>query len=355
MSVDFIIVGQGICGTFLHWYLSEAGFSCMVIDEDRENTATKTAAGIINPVTGRRIVQTWMIEQLIEFSKRAYGSLGSCLGINLITETTIVDFFPTVQMRMAFLERIEEKAEYLTIGKNDHQYDDWFHAELGFGVIAPAFLVQLNKLLPAYRAFLKLRGELIESNFNNSLAEYRSSKILYENIEAQKIFFCDGIDSAKSPFFRLLPFAPNKGEMLTISCKGIPANCIFKKGLNLVPVEKDIFWVGSSYEWSFENDQPTSSFLKYATDILKKWLKVPFDILDHRASIRPATLERRPFAGFHPINSRIGILNGMGTKGCTLAPYFASQIAENCISQKPILPEADISRFANTLRRNVIE
>jgi glycine/D-amino acid oxidase-like deaminating enzyme len=67
--------------------------------------------------------------------------------------------------------------------------------------------------------------------------------------------------------------------------------------------------------------------------------------------VRPATLERRPFAGFHPLFPVIGLLNGMGTKGCSLAPYFAHQLADHMIDQKPLLPEADIVRFRKVLSR----
>jgi glycine/D-amino acid oxidase-like deaminating enzyme len=56
-------------------------------------------------------------------------------------------------------------------------------------------------------------------------------------------------------------------------------------------------------------------------------------------------LERRPFVGLHPQNPRLGILNGMGTKGCSLAPYFARQLVRHLLYKEPIHPEASVSRF----------
>lgn len=70
MSVDFILVGQGICGTLLSWFLHREGKSYVVIDEDKENTSSKVAAGAINPVTGRRYVSTWMADVLHPFAKK---------------------------------------------------------------------------------------------------------------------------------------------------------------------------------------------------------------------------------------------------------------------------------------------
>jgi len=39
----------------------------------------------------------------------------------------------------------------------------------------------------------------------------------------------------------------------------------------------------------------------------------------------------------------------MGTKGCSLAPYFAKQLSGNISSNKPILPEVNISCFKKIL------
>jgi len=112
-----------------------------------------------------------------------------------------------------------------------------------------------------------------------------------------------------------------------------------------------LHWIGSNYLWEFENDQPTEQFRKQVEALLKNWLNVPFKIVDHKASVRPANIERRPFVGFHPTHKNIGILNGMGTKGCSLAPYFARQLVDNLINEKEILPEADIKSFSNILSR----
>ncbi|WP_431217771.1 FAD-dependent oxidoreductase [Puia sp. P3] len=126
---------------------------------------------------------------------------------------------------------------------------------------------------------------------------------------------------------------------------------VFKKGISLAPWQDGFYWVGSSYEWSFETDGPTAAFRERTDLLLKNWIKLPFRIVDHFASVRPATVERRPFVGFHPVYSRVGILNGMGTKGCSLAPYFARQLAQHIVGGSPIRPDADVRRFTKLLSR----
>ena len=175
--------------------------------------------------------------------------------------------------------------------------------------------------------------------------------MIYKNIKAEKIIFCDGINSSLSPFLKNLPFALNKGEIILIKSDNIPSTHIFKKGMMLTSIENDLYWIGSNYLWEFSDDQPTEQFRKQTELLLQTWLKVPFKIVDHKASVRPANIERRPFVGFHPAYKNIGILNGMGTKGCSLAPFFAKQLSDHLTHTNKILPEADIKRFAKILTR----
>ena len=121
----------------------------------------------------------------------------------------------------------------------------------------------------------------------------------------------------------------------------------------LVPLATPgLWWVGANYAWDFDNEEPTEDFRNKTEALLNSWLKIPFTITDHLCGIRPATLERRPFVGIHPQHPGIAILNGLGTKGCSLAPYFAKQLVNNFIRNKPISPEADINRFAKVLSRS---
>ena len=96
---------------------------------------------------------------------------------------------------------------------------------------------------------------------------------------------------------------------------------------------------------------PARHFYDHATHVLNSWLKKPYRVLFHKAAVRPATLERRPFVGLHPHVPQVGILNGMGTKGTSLAPFFAHQLTQHLVYDLPIAPEADIQRFNRILSK----
>jgi glycine/D-amino acid oxidase-like deaminating enzyme len=351
MVVDYLIIGQGISGTWLSYYLEKAKKSFVVLDDEQSNSASRVAAGIINPVTGRRIVKTWMIDELLSFLVPAYEELGYELGIKAIEKKKMIDFHPTPQMKIAFDERVKENAEFLFHPKDQGQYQNIFNYDFGFGEVDPCYVVNLKEILPTWRKKLLSDRQLLEEKFEFKEIKHSNAEVTYKNIKAEKIIFCDGIHSSQNPFFKNLPFALNKGEALLIESPGIPPTHIFKKGMMLTSIQKDLFWLGSNYLWEFEDDQPTDLFRMQAELLLRSWLKVPFKIVDHKASVRPTNIERRPFAGFHPIYKNIGILNGMGTKGCSLAPFFAKQLTDHLINGDQILPEADISRFSKILMR----
>ena len=350
-ETNVIIVGQGLAGTWLSYWLFQAGIPFKLIDKPNRDSASLRAAGLINPVTGRRMVTTWMIDELLPFAAKAYRQIGGFLQEKVMEETTVVDFFASVQMMQAFQKRYEDDPGYLLPGEDREQYAAWFRYELGWGSIQPCLLVNVETLLTSWRIWLKGNGYLEEAAFDHSKLKVNEKSIEYAGIPYRYIIFCDGQSSAQNPFFERLPFALNKGEGMLVEIKGLPGHQVFKKGMNLVPYGENIFWLGSSYEWTFQDDQPSQVFRQGAENWLKHFLKQPYRIVDHFAALRPATLERRPFVGFHPLKTSIGILNGLGTKGCSLAPYFAHEIVDQLQGVGKINPLADVSRFAKILGR----
>ncbi|SJZ96471.1 NAD(P)/FAD-dependent oxidoreductase [Sediminibacterium ginsengisoli] len=351
MQVDYIVVGQGLCGTFLSYFLVQAGCSVLVIDESRPYSASKVASGVINPVTGRRIVRTWEIEKLMPFAVDTYRRLEKELEVSLIRQCNILDFHPTPQMQLAFAERIPVEKEYLRIPDNSDQWKEYFDYPFSIGEINPCWLIDLHQLLAGWRAKLSQQQSLLEERFSLEYCEITPEKITYKDISASGIFFCDGTEGFDNPYFSMLPYARNKGQAIIAHIPGLPRTNIFKQGISLVPWQEEHFWIGSTYEWNFKDLQPSPEFRQKAEQQLQHWLRLPYTIVDHIASERPANMERRPFAGLHPLMPSVGILNGMGTKGCSLAPYFAAELAQHLVHQAPLTPQVDVRRFTRILSR----
>jgi glycine/D-amino acid oxidase-like deaminating enzyme len=351
MDVDYIIVGQGICGTFLSYYLMLEGASVLVIDDARPDTASKMASGIINPVTGRRVVRTWMIEELLPFAWDAYSQIGNELGKLLIRQCDILDFHTTQQMHDAFEARANDGDDYLQQPANERQWGSFFNFNFGIGEIAPCWLTDVASLINGWRKVLLAKGDLVEQVFNIADLTITAKGVGYKGINAKKLIFCEGVAGRDNPLFSMLPWSKDKGEFLIASIPGLPTGHIYKHGITIAPYSEDTFWIGASHEWNFTDLSITPAYRQKVEVQLNCFLKLPYAILGHFAAERPVNLERRPFVGLHPLHSAIGIFNGMGTKGCSLAPYFARQFADNLVNGTSILPAADVCRFKGILKK----
>jgi hypothetical protein len=352
MNVDYLIIGQGISGTWLSHELIKANQKVLVIDQQNPLSPSKLAAGLINPITGRRHVKTWLADEIIPSVESYYNELATLLGSSVISKKQIVDFFPSLQMQDSFKSRIKEDPTLLSLSNEKEKFAANFQFEFGIGLIQEGYTVHLNTLLDKYREKLLSENTLLAERFNIDELKVFENHIEYKNIIAKKIIFCDGNDCINNIYFNKLPFAPNKGEAVVLRIAQLDSQFIYKKGMMLIPLaEKDYWWLGSSYAWTFQDDKPTKEFSESAQKLLSSWIKLNFTIEEHRAAIRPATLERRPFVGLHPTHTAVGVFNGMGTKGCSLAPYFAKQFATHLAHGTPIDPEASIERFKGILSR----
>ena len=351
MNVDYIIVGQGIAGSLLSRNLLLAENSVMVIDEVNNASASRMAGGIINPVTGKRLVRSWMIDELLPFALDTYRAIEKELNIAIVQQCDTFDFPLSLEASDIFKGKLGDEKKYLHTVTDEAVWAKYFRFNYGIGCITPCLLVQMDPFINAWRLRLKNMGALTEEKFMWEDFKMEQDHITYKNIRAQKIICCEGSGGADNPWFSLLPWAKDKGEALIASIPGLPGNFIFKQGISIVPWHDGLFWIGATHDWKFADMLPTPSFRKKTEEQLDYWLKIPYKIVDHLVSQRPANMERKPFVGLHPVHTSIGILNGLGGKGVSMAPYFANMLAGYLVHQSPILPEADVRRFTKILSR----
>jgi glycine/D-amino acid oxidase-like deaminating enzyme len=248
-------------------------------------------------------------------------------------------------MQKAFEDRITDDPTYLSTQTLPNTIAAAFKAPFGHTVIDPCWLINLENLLQHWRQHLIEKNAFIEDVFDFKKLDNKADQIVYDRYTANKIIFCEGAKGQDNPYFKQLPFAPNKGEALLVKINNLDNRYIYKKAVSIVPWKDGIFWVGSNYEWDNNNDDPSLAFKEKTSLAINEWLQLPYEVVDHIAAVRPANIQRRPFVGMHPTFKNIGIFNGMGTKGCSLAPYFAEQMTEHILHQAPMDNEATIDRF----------
>jgi len=145
MQIDYLIIGQGISGTWLSYYLQKEQKSFIIIDNNFSNSPSRIAAGIINPVTGRRHVEVWLADEIITFANSAYTALGKELSITTISQKNIIDFFPSPQMRVSFMQRVGEKAAYVS----EYSEQEYFRNNFNYDFVRLFLLTQTSDSYPA--------------------------------------------------------------------------------------------------------------------------------------------------------------------------------------------------------------
>ena len=353
INVDYIIIGQGISGTWLSYFLLKKNKTVIVIDKNDAESASNIAGGLINPVTGRRVVTTWMVDELLPFIWKEYSAMEVELNKEIITQKNITVFPSAPDLQQSFEKRMLEANSYIkaaTINKDVLRQS--FNFPFNVYEIAPCYIVNMRLLLTSWQQHLQSKNILLNEFFDEENIEFKDDCVQYKNIIAKIIIYADGVQSANSKYWSSLPLVQNKGQALLIKIDDLNDQHTYKFGhLTLVPFEKNIWWAGSSNELSFITTEPTEDFKNKTIASLKSILKKEFIVTEHWSALRSATIERRPFVGVHPLYKQMAILNGMGSKGCSLAPRFAKQLAENLVDEKPLDALADVQRFSRMLSR----
>lgn len=330
IETRFMIVGQGIAGTMLGNELESRGIEdFIIIDHDHKGSSSMAAAGIINPVTGRNYVKTWMFEDLRKSFEPVYGQLNEVSKHQLFQLLPIIRSLHSVKEENMWLSRMEDEQyqDYLGFENDITEVSKWINQAQSFGIIKYAWQLQLRKLLPFYKSLWQSKGKLVSEEFDYSQINILNNHLNYKDIKAEKIIFCEGHAVVNNPFFNHLPFDPVKGEALIIHLKDGFSNSLRDK-IFITPLGNDLYWCGANYEWKYTDHHPSPQGYQFVKSQLDEILKQPYEITDHWAGLRPATKSRRPIIAKHENHHNMFIFNGLGTKGSSLAPHFASLMTD---------------------------
>ncbi len=340
-QLDYIIVGQGLAGSLLDFSFRKNGLHGVVIDNGHKNAASKVAAGMINPITGRKYVKSWMIDELLPRAIEIYGQLSKLVGVELFAERNIVRalYSRAEENEWEIKTTLEQTKKFRVDKPVLNEYSKFIKPSLSYGELTKGYHVHVPVIIRAYRAFLEKYKFIVETQFNHSKLKIENDGFVYDLVKAKQVFFCDGYKVNQNPFFNDINHQPSKGEALIIKVQDFEPNKILKQKLNFVPFGQGVFWVGAGYEWEFENEKPTKGERDRIEKILKDNLSKPYKVIDHIAAVRPTVIDRRPYIGAHKIHSNMFLFNGFGTKGASLIPYWSEHLMRHICFKEPLASE----------------
>jgi len=340
--LPILIIGQGIAGTMLAHHLMKAGQNVVALDEMGLTMSSRVAAGLYNPVTGKRMIKTWLADELFPYALKVYHELEEELDINVIQDRNVYKPYRDVAEQNDLLAKSSDKRfnGYLNTDFDSTSFSGLVDDDFGGTEVLQAGNIELNPLLNAFRKKLMQNDSLIEEAFDEKLLNGTN----YKGVDYQKVILCQGADAMNNDLFNWLPFSPTKGEILEVTIDNFPNTHIVSKGFFILPKTENRFVVGSTYELKIDGGV-TEKGLNQLKNKLDGLLKVPYEVVKHKFGIRPTVRDRRPFVGVHPERKNVYIFNGFGTKGVTLSPYFANEFVNYLLNGDTINKEANIERY----------
>jgi glycine/D-amino acid oxidase-like deaminating enzyme len=347
MSLDYIIVGNGLAGSLIANELLKAGKSVKVFDDPKKQSSSSVAGGMFNPVTGKYLAKTWLDDQLYPFLLKFYRNLEEETQLNFLHQTDIFRPFSNLENKVHFLKQIEknELQAHITVIESNNSFEKHIKAPFGGLLTKSAGWVNVPLLLTGIDKILEKSNCIIDQSFDFEKLVIEENQVSYDNLKAKNIIFCEGYYVKDNPFFNWLPFNPVKGELLVGKIKDYDISQIINQGKWIIPLGNQKVRIGATYSWHELDFLPTSVGQENILIETKKFLTTDIEIESQAAGVRPSTKDRRPIIGAHPKHKNLFIFNGLGTKGVSVAPFFVNQFLDLLFFQKDIHPETTIDRF----------
>ncbi|WP_289053710.1 NAD(P)/FAD-dependent oxidoreductase [Carboxylicivirga marina] len=325
-STDILIVGQGLAGTLLSYQLFKKNIAHKVIDTLKDGSASRAAAGLINPIVVKRVTKTWQADLFYPYAHQLYQELESLLQTRFYYPMAINKLYGSDDEQFWHHRYEKEQLDNYISVKARHDLPNGIHQPYGYGTIKPCARLDMATMLESYRQFLQKNDALIEKDFKDEDLELTDNCLQWQGLSANKVIFCRGSFDTESRFFSHLKWNNTKGELLDVKVAGLKLNNIISKGVFVMPVGEQRFKIGATYAHHWENLLPTENKLNELADKWQTISSLPLKIKQQITGIRPTLADRRPVLKMLDDYPQIGIFNGLGSRGGLMAPYLAKEM-----------------------------
>jgi hypothetical protein len=190
MTIDYLIIGQGLAGSLLAWELIQRECKVVIIDNSKEN-ASQVAAGLINPVTGMRFVKSADVDILLPTAKQYYLQLAEVFQQTFYIEKPMLRLFRSDKELIHCLKRLD-----------DPDYQDYL------GAVIPSNQTINNITTPFGFLEQKQTGYLLTRPLLTCLKDFFVARHCCNRLCAGRIFLQSRLFSAKAIMPQITPGFP---------------------------------------------------------------------------------------------------------------------------------------------------
>ena len=344
--LDYVILGQGLAGSALALELLDRQKTICVINSTDPNCSSMVAAGLYNPITGRKMVRTWLADKLfptlVSFYEKAQKKLQSDffhpIGIYrpLLSTEELNDWMgkSSDSIFQPFIRRVFNQPQ-----GNSHFKDPFGGVDLSYSgyVNVPQYLSSLKNYLIVHKVYEETKVDPSDISITNSYVEVNG-------LRAKKMILATGVSLIEIAGLHWLPLSPVKGEVLTLR-SNLELNTIINRKVFCLPYKYNQLKVGATYDWKNLHLGPTESGKKELVERLSLIMNFEYEIIGHQSGIRPATKSRRPFMGSVNKYGNLFVFGGFGSKGVSMTPFFAKCLIDHLEEGIELPDEVNVSKF----------
>lgn len=346
---DCLIFGGGLAGSIFAWTLIENGKQPIVIDDRGKSRCSEVAAGLINPIGGKRLNLVWEANTHIPFAIELYKLLGTRFRSTFFHQRDIARIFADDDERILW-NRKNGRPDFKnwTADLSEVELPRFVtpKQESGFAIKGTGF-VDIPNLLDRIRKELRENGALSEKEFNYHDIDCKTDLIRWNGYSAPFAVFAEGHFSTENPWFSFVPYRPAKGVIGRIKSDIQLPNTIILEKRFLIPRDDGSIHIGATYDWDSRDEKPDEKGVAELESFLYRFLGNQWKWIEKTAGIRPSTPGAKPVVGRHPEFSNIFSFNGFGSKGATQTPFLAKELHDHIWKSKSLSSEVTPSRFVH--------
>ncbi|MDL5050927.1 FAD-dependent oxidoreductase [Oscillatoria amoena NRMC-F 0135] len=212
-AVDYIIVGQGLAGSCLALHLLKQKKSIAVFSAPVQESASRVAAGLFNPVTGKKLSLTWLAGELFPYLHAFYQEAERLTNEHFFFPMPVYrPFFSSGEQNEWMSKSLEGPfPAHVEVSKLP-TFEDQVNNPFGGLLVKQCGYLDTARFLSAVQTLIQHRGTLIEECLYENELTIEHDAVEYRGLRASKIIFCGGTSVNFSRFFFVASYSAIKGR-----------------------------------------------------------------------------------------------------------------------------------------------
>lgn len=334
-----LIIGQGIAGSCLAWELKRRGADFTIADRPIAETASRVAAGLVNPLTGRAFRpgggRRSVFPPFPLFTRKRNGNWEVHGGRRLPFSGS---WKRRINLRYGRNARRPRSPALTPVpcfrGRSTGRAKDRAAYTRGSGVL------HVETMVNAMRRFFSEEGRFVEAEVAPGDIQPGADGFFHWCGDSfSHIVWCTGWEAGMHP-----DMAP-EGQAIQGNDSGSELKDLeWHAGILHFGhwlVHNGFFWrFGATYAWAW--DAPgvpeAPAVQELMLDMVKRY-SGEMNVIRARAAVRPIIRRSQPVAGPIPGLERQFVFSGLGSKGVTTSPWTAAQLAEHLVHGAVLPPD----------------